>query len=124
MVGQIRAVAKPKAMRSALAVCHTNGMKCDAGRADWLIFKKMRAQPGTARLRWLAVEDVLKSTLDGVKGFGRTIDRDFLLLQKVEWPYVIEAENVVGVGMGVEDSVQPLNAEVQCLIAEIRRSID
>src|SRR6185503_6700528 len=101
-----------------------NGMKRNSGGADRLVFKNMRAQPGTARFRRLAVEDILKGPLEGVERFGGTIDRNFFPLQKIERPHVIQAENVVGVGMGVEDRVEPLNAEVQRLITEIRRGID
>jgi hypothetical protein len=42
----------------------------------------------------------------------------------VEWPHIIEPEDMVRVGVRVDDRVQPLDAGLQHLHSEVRRRID
>ena len=53
----------------------------------------------------------------GVKG-------DFPRILKAEGPQVVHAENVVGMGMGVEDRIHVIDAVCKCLRPEVGASVD
>src|SRR4051794_4357733 len=60
--------------------------------------------------------DVFESVRRGVKGNGA--------LTVVEGANVVEAENMVGMAVGVNDSVEPVNGGGEHLRAEVGRGVD
>ncbi len=71
-----------------------------------------------------AVEDVLEDALDGGHGLRRGVDRNGALLPEIERAHVVQAHDVVGVGVGEEHRIQMVDARAQRLSAEIRRGVD
>ena len=64
---------------------------------------------------------MLKDIGGGVVGVERHL---LLAVGEAERAKIVEAEDVVGVGVGVEDSVDVADAEAQRLLAEVRAGVD
>ena len=72
----------------------------------------------------LAVENVRKRAAQDVKRFGVRENRQRGFLTHVERANIVEAENVVSVGVREEDGVEPLKADAKGLLAEVRRRVN
>ena len=75
-------------------------------------------------LRGLGIEGVAEDAADDVEGLDGSVGRDGHFLVVVEGAHVVEAQDVVGVGVGVEDGVDAGDAGAQGLGAEIGRGVD
>src|SRR5260221_11957127 len=71
-----------------------------------------------------SVEDVRKRAAQDVKCFGVRENRQRGLLAHVEGANIVEAENVIGVGVREEDGVKALKADAKGLLAEVRRRVN
>ena len=76
------------------------------------------------RLRGLGIEGVAENAADDVEGLDGSVggDRHFLVI--VEGAHVVEAQDVVGVGVRVEDGVDAGDVGAQGLGAEVGRGVD
>ncbi len=70
------------------------------------------------------VEDVSKDALDDGKSGAGGVDRNAAGLMVVERADVIEAEDVVGMTVRVDDGVEAVDAGAQNLGAEVGRGVD
>lgn len=71
-----------------------------------------------------AVEDVGESRLEPVEALRGGVDRDLVILHHGEATQVVEAHDVVAVGVGVEDRVEMADALAQALLAEVGTGVD
>ena len=69
---------------------------------------------------FFAVEDVAKTRLDGGHGLRRGVDRNGALLPEIERPHVVQAHDVVGVGVGEDHRIEAVDARAQRLLAVAR----
>ena len=71
-----------------------------------------------------SVEDVGEGALEDDLSIGGGEDRDGRFLAHVEGTDVVEAEDVVGVGVGEDQSVEALEAGAKGLEAEVGRGVN
>ena len=124
MIGEIGAIAEAKAVGDVFAVVDFDGLDFYAGDLDGSGIKYVSGEAGAAGFGGRLVEDVLKSAADGDEGFGGGVDGDIVFLHEVEGANIVEAEDVVGVGVGVEDGVEAVDLVAEGLIAEIGRGVN
>ena len=84
----------------------------------------VRLEPGNPAVGIILIEDVFVDAADALHGRGIGIDGNRHLLAKVKHPHVIQSEDVVGVGVGKDDRVQPAHTFTQGLLAEVGGGID
>ena len=70
------------------------------------------------------VEDVGESRVEPLEAFLGRMDRDFLVLMHGETAQVVEAHDVIAVGVGEKDRVELADSGAQALLAEIGAGID
>ena len=124
MVRQVGRAAEAKAVDHLAAVQDGHGLKLHAEEIEGGTVHDAGFQLGDVRFFPAAVEDVLEAALDGGHGFGRGEDGDLSLLPVVEGAHVVEAHQMVGVGVREEHRIQVSDARAQRLRAEIGRGID
>lgn len=74
--------------------------------------------------RGLRLKNVREGAAENREGFFRGINRDGGFLLLIERTNVVEAKNVVGVGVSVENGVEAIDILTQGLMAEIGRGVD
>ena len=83
-----------------------------------------QSRRGTLDGLFAGLEDVAEHPLDGGHGVRRGVDRDVGSLPEVERAHVVEAHDVIGVGVREEYGVEAVDARAQGLSAEVGRGID
>ena len=124
MVCEIGAIAKTKAMGDAFSVIHFDWLNFDARHLQRSGIKNVCGQTRPAGFGWPFVEDVLKSAANRVKRVGRSVNRDIVFLHEIERAHIVKAENMVGMGMGVKDSIQAVDVVAQGLVSKVGCGID
>ena len=124
MVCEIGAIAKAETVRHAAAMSHEDGLHFHAGHLNRSRIENIGSQAGTAGFGGRFVKHVLEYPADGDKSVGGSVDGDIVFLHEVERPYVVQAKDMIGVRMGIEDSVKPIDIETQGLIAKVGRRVD
>ena len=66
------------------------------------------------------IEDIVEKSPDLVERCSRSVARNTTLQGVVEAPQIVGSKDVVGVGVGVEDPIDPLDTCPERLLAEIR----
>src|ERR1039457_3273315 len=121
VVGQVSAIAETEAVDSPLPVF--GGYRFDRKASDRNGFVRkyvdFDARP-TGFVRPF-IEDVAESALDSLERIGRGVDWNLASLYEIERTNVIEPQDVIGVGVRVENGVQTLDTGAQGLVAEIGR---
>lgn len=67
---------------------------------------------------------VFEDPADYFERWCRNVHRDVCALPVVEGPNIVQTEDMVGVGVGVNDGIQVIDAGTENLRSEIRRRID
>ena len=75
-------------------------------------------EAGLAAAAGLAVEDIAEELLEGGQAGRRPVDGYIGALAEVEQAHVVQAVDVVGVGVGVDDGVDVLDVVVEYLAAQ------
>ncbi len=70
------------------------------------------------------IEHIRKDAAEGVEGVGGSVDGDAGALEDVEGADVVEAEDVIGVGVGEEDGVDAADVVAEDLGAEVGGGVD
>ena len=74
---------------------------------------------GIVLIAGLAAEDIGKRAAQNRQGLGRGVDRQRGFLPHVVRADIVEAQNVIGMGVGVDDGVEAVQFFAQRLKAEI-----
>jgi hypothetical protein len=72
----------------------------------------------------VVVEGVFESPLEIASGGFRCPDRDAFGLDDVEPAQFIESGGVIGMGVGIENGVDPVGPHAKHLLAQVRGSVD
>ncbi len=100
-----------------------DGNNLRAHQLEWAIDDvEVHARDGA--LRGSVIEDVREGAAKHAKRFFRAVHRERRFLTDVEGANVVEAEDVVGVGVGEQNGVEAIEANTQCLLAKVGRGVD
>jgi hypothetical protein len=124
VIGEISAITETKTIHSSATMTDADGTHRNACNLNHFVIEDVRLEFRATGLARTGIENILESLLDGGHGFGGSIDRDLVPLHEVERPYIIESEDVVGVGVSEQDSIYSFDPKPQRLVAEIRRRIN
>ncbi len=124
MVGEVSTVAESKAVDDRFTVKDRDRKHLDAGGKNGFVLKNVRGNARAARLADPVFKDIGESADNYFHRRLCGVDRNLRALHKVERAQIIQAQDVVGVGVGVENGVDMLDAVMECLVAEIRTAID
>lgn len=114
-------IAKTK--RGHIAAAMLDVDRRDAQAADFkLAFDYVRRDLRQPAADVLRLEDVIEHAAQIAPGAFTGVNRQRAVAE-IERANVIEAEDVIGVGMRNKDRVEPMNARAQGLLAEISRDV-
>src|SRR5580658_6121265 len=97
VIGKIGSRAESESENRRLAVQHRNRSELQTKQIERITIQRIHIEPWNRGARGRVLEGVAENTLDCVQGGGGSEKRNRLLLPIVEGPYVVEAENVIGV---------------------------
>ena len=101
-----------------------NRLEAQAENIERRFVDQVHVQLRHVSLALAIVEHVSENPFDDGEGGTRSVDRDAAALMVVERADVVEAEDVIGVPVRVNDGVQTRDAGPQHLGAEIGRGVD
>ena len=122
-IGQVGEAADAVTEDRQIAVLGWHGRPRDAQQFKRSVNGVHRNLRNSAQ-RGLPAEDVRKRAPQSLQRLRRSINRQRRVLPHVIRAYVIEAENMVGVGVGVNHGVESVNFCAQSLRAEIGSGIN
>src|SRR5262249_30942788 len=121
--GQVGGGAKAKTMDGGLAMAQFDRLKRRPEQLQRTV-DAVHLNPGDAAVLVGCVKDVAKNTLQRL---GRTVvgvKRNFLRAAKAQRAHIIEPQDVIGVGVGVDDGVDVSDVLANGLLAKVGRGID
>ncbi len=101
-----------------------DGNDAESVELERLLGDGVEVDAGGGGLRGFGIEGVAEDAADDVEGLDGSVGGDGHFLVVVEGADVVEAEDVVGVGVGVKDGVDAGDVGAQGLGAEIGRGVD
>lgn len=125
-VGEISSVPEAEACHLLLAVDERHALESGSVNGDgFLAFETVHADAGAGRIFRFGREGIVEDSLDdggaGVVGIKRHVAVGMMEGERAQ---IIEAEDVVGVGVGVEDGIDVADFFAQNLFAEVRAGVD
>ncbi len=117
-IGEIGGAAEAVSEDFSFPVNHWNWLE---GAAEQLenSMDRLEFEPGEASEFVVGVEDIAEHVADELGGIGASVERNFTVAVIAEWAKVVDAEDVVGVGMGIEDRIDLRDVLANGLLAKI-----
>src|ERR1700690_411918 len=124
VIRQIRSAAKAEAINLSIAVDHRDWLKACPEQLDRSL-KRFEFDLSQSTELVVCVENVAERAADEISRFRPRIQRELVgFVPKAERAQIIQAQDVIGVTVSVEDGVQFANVLADGLLTEVRRSID
>src|SRR5580700_3931824 len=124
MVSEISRAAKTEAINFRFTVNDRDRLKARAKQIERTL-DGAEFHLGKSAEFVVCIKNIAEHIAQKFRRLGPGIKRKFIGLMAVaQWPEIVEAEDVVGVGVGIEDRVDVANLLANGLFAKIRRGID